>query len=251
MITPLERNGRRLIGVLAEYFPAGGTCEDLRRQFEKETSLSRQSFYDALKFVKAQGWLVADGRIYNLDPCGSWKAPIPSIGERLERARLENDRLDYVAGARAERIQELRSEVEDLRDWSGSGNGTAVVNLVRILTDTTASMRQRLRACALIIGYRSDPDTTAFARGFLEKVVTNPDTPIDYKLEAAEQLRKAEGDAMLRPTIERVTPPAPPIDPVKAKAEREALHERRRAHIERQAQLDAEQLARERLSGKW
>src|SRR5262245_36383503 len=52
---PMEKNGRTLIRIMAQHFPAGVTCEDLRRQFEKDTSLARQSFYNALLYVKARG----------------------------------------------------------------------------------------------------------------------------------------------------------------------------------------------------
>jgi len=54
MSTPLEANARLLIGVLAKHFPTGATCEDLRRRFEKNTSLARQSFYNALRGGKAE-----------------------------------------------------------------------------------------------------------------------------------------------------------------------------------------------------
>jgi hypothetical protein len=251
MITPLERNGRRLIGVLAEYFPAGTTCEDLRRRFEKETCLSRQSFYDALKFVKGQGWLVADEKIYNLDPAGSWKPPTPSIGEQLDTARRENDRLDHVAALRAERLEELRSQVENLRDWASGSNGVAVSNLVQILSDTAASPRQKLRAAAAILGYKvQNPDIAEFAKAFLEQLCASGEN-IDYRVEAAELLRRAEGDAQLRPSIERLTPPTPPRDREAEEAGRRIVSERRRKHLEEQSRLDQERLRQEWKQQGW
>ena len=64
MTTPLEKNARKLIGVL-QRFSMGATCEDLRRQFEQDTGLVRQSFYNALKYGKGQGWIVGGGSPHN------------------------------------------------------------------------------------------------------------------------------------------------------------------------------------------
>src|SRR6516162_10042773 len=137
-MSPIEKNARRLVGVLVQHFPAGATCEDLRRQFEKDTSLARQSFYNALNYVKGQGWFVGGGKdrweqrdqLYSLNPDGSWKPPPVSIGEQLETAKRNNDRLEYLADSRARQIEGLQDEVECLRDWSSGGaNGVAVSNL--------------------------------------------------------------------------------------------------------------------------
>src|SRR5262249_775918 len=124
-MSPIEKNARRLVGVLVQHFPAGATCEDLRRQFEKDTSLARQSFYNALNYVKGQGWFVGGGKdrwerrdqLYTLNPDGSWKEPPVSIGEQLEKARLDNDRLEYLANSK------LRP------DWRTAGRGRAVTRL--------------------------------------------------------------------------------------------------------------------------
>jgi hypothetical protein len=240
MTTPLEANARLLIGVLAKHFPTGATCEDLRRRFEKNTSLARQSFYNALRYAKEQGWFVGGGmhRLYSLNPDGTWKEPPVSVGapvgEQLEAAKRNNDRLEYLMDLQEGRIEGLQGEVEYLRDWSSGGvNGVAVSNLAQIVSDSTASLRQRLKAAAVVLGYRvQDADVIAFTKRFLESLCANADIPTDYRIEAGELLRRSE-DAMIRPPIERL--PAR-TDDVKAEepvipladlvAQRRARHDR-------------------------
>src|SRR5262249_16363347 len=162
MTTPIERNARWLIGVMVRHFPNGATSEDLRRQYERDTSLVRQSFYNALSYVKRQGWFVRDeyDRKYHLNGDGSWKEPVASIGDvrerlkktQLEKVQLDNDRLEYLANSQTQQIEELRGEVERLRDWSNGGvNGVAVSNLAKIVGDNTASMRQRSKRLGLFL----------------------------------------------------------------------------------------------------
>jgi hypothetical protein len=86
---------------------------------------------------------------------------------------------------------------------------------------------------------------SAFTRRYLESVCADADVATDYKIQAAETLRRAEGDAQLRPSIERLAPPSPPRDREAEEAERRATYERRRKHIEEQSRLDQEELARE------
>src|SRR5262249_6336644 len=156
-MSPIEKNARCLVGVLARHFPGGATCEDLRRQFEKDTSLAQQSFYNTLSYAKQQHWIVGGGRdrrdqyqLYSLNPDGSWKEPVTSIGEGLEK-----DRLEYLADLQAVQIEDLQGQVESLRDWSsGSANGVAVSNLAQIVSNSSASTRQRLRAAAAILSYK-------------------------------------------------------------------------------------------------
>ena len=105
-MTPIEKNARRLIGVLVQHFPAGATCEDLRRQFEKDTSLNRQSFYNALRYTKEQRWIVGGGshRLYHLNSDNSWKpAPTKSIGDLI--GEMDKDQLEYLAGSQAVQIR--------------------------------------------------------------------------------------------------------------------------------------------------
>jgi hypothetical protein len=197
---------------MVQHFSVGATCEDLRKRFEKDTSLNRQSFYDALKYVKEQHWFVGGGKdrweqrgqLYSLNPDGSWKPPPISVGEQLEIAKRNNDRLECLAGSQAQQIEGLQDEIESLRDWSsGSANGVAVSNLAQIVSDSSASTRQRLRAAAVVLGYRvQDAAVIAFTKGFLESLCANADIATDYRIEAGELLRRTE-DAMIRPPIER------------------------------------------------
>ena len=238
MTTPLEANARLLIGVLAKHFPTGGTAEDLRRRFEKNTTLKGQSFYNALKYAKKQGWFVGGGmhQLYSLNPDGSWKLPPVSIGEQLEAAQQNSDRLEYLTDTQARQIEGLQGEVESLRDWSSGGvNGVAVSNLAQIVGNSAASTRQRLRAAAVILGYKvQDADVTAFTKRFLESLCANADIPTDYRIEAGELLRRSE-DPAIRPSIER--PPARtdnnPEEPVIPLAD---LIAQRRAYCDRMMQ---------------
>jgi hypothetical protein len=161
----------------------------------------------------------------------------------LELTRRENDRLELLVGSRTEQVDQLQDQLDDLRDWSNGGsNGVAVPSLVAILTDNGASVRQKIKAASAILGYKvQDPSVSAFARRFLESICAKADVPTDYKIQAAETLRRAEGDAQLRPTIERLTPPAAPIDREAEAAAIRAQNERRRAHVEKMtAQIAAE-----------
>jgi len=208
-MSPIEKNARRLVGVLVQHFPAGATCEDLRRQFEKDTSLNRQSFYNALRYAKEQRqrWIVGGGshQLYTLNSDNSWKPPpTKSIGELF--GEMDKDQLEYLAGSQAVQIEDLQDQVESLRDWSSGGvNGVAVSNLAQIVSNSAASTRQRLRAAAVILGYRvQDAAITEFAKRFLESLCANADIPTDYRIEAGELLRRSE-DVMIRPPIERRT----------------------------------------------
>ena len=107
---PIEKNARKLIEVLVQYFPAGATCEDLRRQFEKDTGLARQSFYNALHHSKGRGWIIGGGspqnqnQLYELALNGSWKEePAASTGEGI--------------------IGEVNTQIGELLcDWSSGSN---------------------------------------------------------------------------------------------------------------------------------
>jgi len=121
-MSPLEKNGRQLIGVMVRCFPLGGTTEELRREFEKATFLRRQSFYETLRYCKQQGWLTGGGSptrhgvSYQLDPAGSWKPP--SAGESAGEPPLSRDQLEFLADSQAQQLAELRNQIEYLRDWS-------------------------------------------------------------------------------------------------------------------------------------
>jgi hypothetical protein len=142
-------------------------------------------------------------------------------------------------------------EERDEPDAPQSGNSVAVEHLTQIVRDTSATVRQRLKACSLLLSYRSDAETNAFARRFLEKVVARSDTPVDYKLDALEQLRRAMGDPQLKPSIVKLTPPAPPRDREAEEEERRIVSERRRKHLEEQSRLDQERLRQEWKQQGW
>ena len=204
---PIEKTARRLIGVLVQHFPQGGVCEDLRRAFEQDTSLRRQSFYNALNHRKKQGWLIGGARVvdgvrdrrdlnqlYTLNPDGSWRPP-ESIGEPVGEPR-SRDQLEFPADSRAQEIGELQGEVERLRDWSsGSNDGAdiALSSLTRIVSDGTASPRQRIKAAGAVLGYRvRDDSAVEFVKRFLQSVCVSTDIATDYRIEAGELLRRHE-----------------------------------------------------------
>jgi hypothetical protein len=103
-ITPMEKNIRCLIGVLAEHFASGSNCQDLRLKFQEITNRKPATFYNCLRIAKANGWIVSDGQIYTLNSDGSWRDAfkLRSIGEQLERHQFE-----HVLTQRTEQIDKL------------------------------------------------------------------------------------------------------------------------------------------------
>jgi hypothetical protein len=244
-IHPHEINARRLVKTMAEHFPSGGTSRDLLIQFETDHSLAKQSFYYALKYARQQRWLVKRQRFFRLNPNGRWRKPASTgqpngiSGEKVSKAKrleMENNRLEFLLGSRENQVQQLQDQVDSL---SGGCNGTAVASLVRIVSGK-ASTRQKLKACSIILGYRVDRDVSDRTKRFLESVCDRGDVPLDYKLQAAELLRRSE-DPRIAPSVERPSPPVR-FDTAEEIAERS---ERRRKHIELQAQKNAEEMARE------
>jgi hypothetical protein len=226
MTTPLETNARKLVQVLLQYFPAGGTSDDLRKQFEKETSLhSPQSYYAALSHGKKQGWFTGGGRgqPYKLSSDGSWKEPdIASIGASL-RAGRDRDQLEYLIDTQTQQIGKLQDKVERLLDWSNGGDaGVALPSLVKIVGDDTASTRQRLKAAAAVLAYKVQDDAVIeFVKKFLGSVCASPDIGnIDYKIEAGELLRRHEAPKVSPETVrpnyrENEDRPAEPSEPLR------------------------------------
>jgi hypothetical protein len=257
-MTPTEANGRRLVEVLAKYFPLGCTCGDLRKKYQKVAHRKSGTFFNALKLARAEGWIVSDGgplrstlQIYSLNPNGCWRKPEISIEEKLETARRENSRLEFLLDTQVEQTEQLQDQIESFHDRSEGNDGVAISNLVRIISDNSATPRQRLKAAAVILGYKvQNADVTEFAKRYLETLCAS-DVSVDYKIQAAETLRRAEGDAQLRPSIERLTPPSPPRDREAEEAERRATSERRRKHLEEQSRLDQEQLRQEWKQQGW
>ena len=167
-------------------------------------------------------------------PIGSWKeAPITSVGDNLEK-----DRLEYLANSRAQQVTELQDKVERLLDWSNGGDaGVALPSLIKIVGDDTASVRQRLRASACVLAYKADNEATAFVRKFLESVCANADGPnIDYRIEAGELLRKHEAPRVVSESVKpsyRESEPEKPVIPL-----RELVRQRR----ERADRMEAEMI---------
>jgi hypothetical protein len=154
--------------------------------------------------------------------------------------------------SRSEQIQALRDEVESLRDWSNGGNGAAVENLLRILTDPNTTARQQLRASNVLLSYKTDARVGAFVKGFLEAVVGDASILTDYRVEAAEQLRKLEGVPRIMSAIERPDPaPAPEVDPAAEEAARRATYEKRKRHLEEQSIKDQAALKEEWARHGW
>src|SRR5690242_13596993 len=102
----MERNARRLIDIMAQFFPDGATSKDLQIKFEQITGLQRQSFYDTIGFAKYKRWLIGGGKnkLYRLNSDGSWKPTQTYAGQILEK-----DRLEYLANSRAQQIIFSRS----------------------------------------------------------------------------------------------------------------------------------------------
>jgi hypothetical protein len=151
---------------------------------------------------------------------------------------LEKDRLEYLADSQAVQIQKSQSELERLRDWTGSdANGevnVALSSLVRIVGDIAASTRRRIKTSSAILGYKvHDDGVTEFVKRFLGSVCASADIPVDYKIEAGELLRRYEAP---RVTPEIVRPTYRPDDSAEAEEERIPLHrvvEMQRARMDR------------------
>ena len=190
-----EANGRRLVDMMASAFSSdGATSEDLRREFELITGLKRQSFYDALAYCKHRGWITGGGKgvVYRLSDDGSWKLPQTSAGEILER-----DQLEHTVHVQSQQVEKLQGEVERLRDWSNgddaNGANVALGSLLRIVSDGSASPRQRVRAASAVLGYKVHDDSAVeFVRKFLQAMCMDAGIATDYKIEAGELLRKHE-----------------------------------------------------------
>jgi hypothetical protein len=195
-----ERNARRLIDVLAQ-FPGGATSEELRIRFEEVTTLKRQTFYDTLNYVKYRRWFVGGGgsnKPYQLNPDCSWKPPPTSVGRAVEK-----DRMQYLVESQTQQIAELQDEVERLLDFTnGDGTNVALASLVRIVGDSAATERQRLKAAGAVLGYKVHDDSAAeFTKRYLQSVCTSADVAIDYRIEAGELLRRHEAPRVAPETV--------------------------------------------------
>jgi len=189
-MSPLEKNARRLVGVLAEFFPAGADCQDLRLKFHKIANRKHATFYSCLRFAKANHWIVADGKTYTLNPDGCWR--LPPIGAEIERHQFE-----HVLATRAERIEKLEARNRRLTDWrkaiaAGEAAGPAIGALVGIMSDSAVSTPKRIQAAEGLLAYKTPQDVAESAKLFLASVFTDPDQNIDHRLAATTALRKSE-----------------------------------------------------------
>jgi hypothetical protein len=246
-----EKNSKKLVRVLVECSPFGVLCEDLRRIYEDKTGLKNASFYSALNFAKKQFWVTGGGlnQPYVLNSDGSWKEALrpPSVGEEV-REGPDKDQLECVVELQTERIEKLEAKNRRLIGSrkaiaAGAAAGTAIGALTAIMSDPTVTVRRRLQAAENLLAYKTPPNVAEAAKLFLASIFTDPEQNIDHRLAATTALRKSE-DVRIMPAIERPSPPVH-VDTAAEAAERRALHERRRAHIERQAAIDAEELKRE------
>ena len=116
---------------------------------------------------------------------------------------MEKEQLEYLASSRAQQVEKLQGELERLRDWSSgddtNGAGVALSSLVKIVGDSDASTRQRIKAASAVLGYKvSDDSVVEFTKRFLQSICTSTNIAIDYRIEAGELLRRHE-DAKIVP----------------------------------------------------
>jgi hypothetical protein len=247
-MSPIEKNARRLVGVLAEFFPAGSNCEDLRLKFQQIANRKHATFYACLHFARAKRWIVTDDegknyKTYTLNADGSWRTP--PIGEGIERHQFE-----HVLEMRAERIEQLEKRNRQLHASrkaiaAGEAAGPAIGALVAIMSDFNVPIRGRLQAAANLLEFKSPPDVAESAKRFLASIFTDPEQNIDHRLAATTALRRAE-DVRIMPPIER--PPVRTDDSAKAEEPYEPLAvvvERQRARMNRILALPLEE--RERM----
>jgi len=198
--SPTEANVRRLVGVLAEFFPNGADSGDLRLKFQKIAHRSHATFYNCLASAKAKGWVVSDGRTYRLAADGSWRTS--PIGEELERHQLA-----HVLEMRDERIEKLERANKRLKGSrraiaAGEAAGPAIGALAMIMYDPAVSVRKRVQAAENLLAFKSPPDVAEAAKRVLSLIFLDPDQNVDDRLAATTALRRAE-DVRIVPAIER------------------------------------------------
>jgi hypothetical protein len=207
--SPAEANVRRLIGVLAEYFPNGADSGDLRLKFQKIAHRSHATFFGCLRVAKAKGWIVSDGRTYRLAADGSWRTP--PVREGIGAPPVwERHQFEHVLASRAERIEKLERANKWLKGSrraiaAGEAAGPAINALVGIMSNSTFSIPKRIQAAEGLLAYKSPQDVAESAKLFLASVFSDPDVNVDHRLAATRALRKSE-DVRIIPPIERPLP---------------------------------------------
>jgi hypothetical protein len=209
MTTPtlsiLEKNSRKLIGVLCEFYPGGVGCEELRRKFEKIAHRGHATYYQVLRFCKDKRWIISDGRTYRLNPDNSWRTPLAR--EDVGVPPVWGPQFQHVLEMRAQRIDNLERANKRLTSSrkaiaAGEVAGPAIAALVTIMSDSTISIRKRVQAAEQLIAFKSPQDVSDSAKQFLALIFTDPDQNIDDRLTATTALRRSE-DVRIVPAIER------------------------------------------------
>jgi hypothetical protein len=94
----------------------------------------------------------------------------------------------------------------------------AIPSLIRIITDSASTMRQKLKAAETILGYKvSDASVVEFTKKFLQSVCTGADVATDHRVEAAGLLRRCESPRVAPETVRpsyRESEPAEPVEPL-------------------------------------
>jgi|SRR6516165_9996301 hypothetical protein len=240
-MTPIEKNTRQLIGVLAEFFPSGSSCGDLREKFQKIADRGHATFYSCLQLAKANCWIVSDGRIYSLNSNGSWRDSLkpPLIGEELERHQFE-----HVLTSRTEQIKKLEATNRRLTSSrkaiaAGEAAGPAIGALVSIMSDPTIPTRGRVQAAEQLLAYKTPQNVAESAKVFLASIFTDPEQNIDHRLAATTALRRVE-DARVVPATVR-----PPVrtdnadEPIEPLASLVARRRERQDRLEREMALQS------------
>jgi hypothetical protein len=108
---------------------------------------------------------------------------------------LSRDQLEHTVSLQNEQIGELRAKVEGLCGSGGddaNGSGVAIPSLIRIITDSVSTTRQKLKAAETILSYRVSDANVVFTKKFLQSICTGTDIATDYRVEAAGLLRRCE-----------------------------------------------------------
>jgi hypothetical protein len=244
MTLKIEKNARELVGVLAEFFPAGADCEDLRLKFQKIANCKHATFYSCLRFAKDNRWIVAEGKTYLLNADGCWRTPPNREGIRAPRV-WEPDQFEHVLEMRTERIDKLEAANRRLKGArraiaAGEAAGPAIGALSMIMYDPAVSIRKRIQAAEGLLAYKTPQEVAESAKRFLASIFTDPDQNIDDRLAATTALRRAE-DVRIMPPIER---PVRTDDPGKVEEPPEdlaTLVARQRARMDRLLALPLEE----------
>jgi hypothetical protein len=151
--------------------------------------------------------------------------------------------LEYLVDSQTQQIEGLQGEVERLRDWSNGsdadGAGVAIPSLIRIITDSASTMRQKLKGAETILSYQvEDASVVEFTKKFLQSVCTSADVATDHRVEAAGLLRRCEAPRVtpdsVRPSYREAEPAEPPIPLLELVRQRRERADRMQAEMIRE-----------------